>query len=206
MTSEGTKQADYWKSDGGDGYISRNRSDSLHASNLALFAKALERLSPSPFTCLELGANIGMNFRALSALLPNFDYTGVEVNKRAVTELAKNPCKAVHSSIEDYQVTQKFDLVLTKGVLIHLNPESLPSTYAKLYEASSKWILIAEYYAPEPSAVTYRGREDLLFKRDFAGEMLDMFPALKMHDYGFAYHRGGFPQDDINWFVLRKED
>lgn len=205
MTSESTSQAKYWKSVSGDAYIERNRSDVLHSSNLALFSRMLEGLNPTPRTGLELGANIGMNFRALSSLIPAFDYTGVEVNENAVSELANNPCVAVHSSIEDYQVTQKFDLVFTKGVLIHLPPSSLPSTYEKLHKASAKWILIAEYYAPEPTEVTYRGRNDLLFKRDFAGEMLDMFPDLQLHDYGFAYHRGEFPQDDVNWFVLRKE-
>jgi len=44
-----------------------------------------------------------------------------------------------------------------------------------------------------------------LFKRDFAGEMLDRFKDLELLDYGFVYHRdNNFPQDDLNWFLLRK--
>lgn len=56
-----------------------------------------------------------------------------------------------------------------------------------------------------PVVVSYRGHEDRLFKRDFAGEMLDRYPDLELVDYGFVYHRDpNFPQDDPNWFLLRK--
>jgi spore coat polysaccharide biosynthesis protein SpsF len=43
-----------------------------------------------------------------------------------------------------------------------------------------------------------------LFKRDFAGEMLDKYADLKLCDYGFVYHREKFSQDDISWFLLEK--
>ena len=35
----------------------------------------------------------------------------------------------------------------------------------------------------------YRGHTARLFKRDFAGEMLDRFSDLRLVDYGFRYHR-----------------
>jgi pseudaminic acid biosynthesis-associated methylase len=91
-------------------------------------------------------------------------------------------------------------------VLIHINPEMLALTYRKLHEASSRWILVCEYYNPSPMAIPYRGHADRLFKRDFAGEMLDMFPDLRLADYGFAYRRDpAFPQDDITWFLMEKK-
>ena len=53
--------------------------------------------------------------------------------------------------------------------------------------------------------MSYRGHTEKLFKRDFAGEMLDRFNDLKLADYGFVYRRDMlFPQDDINWFLLEK--
>ena len=40
-----------------------------------------------------------------------------------------------------------------------------------------------------------------LFKRDFAGEMLDRFSDLRLVDYGFRYHRDpAHPADDLTWF------
>lgn len=53
--------------------------------------------------------------------------------------------------------------------------------------------------------VTYRGYDGQLCKRDFAGEMLDKYPDLRLLDYGFIYHRDSvFPMDDFNWFLLEK--
>jgi spore coat polysaccharide biosynthesis protein SpsF len=53
--------------------------------------------------------------------------------------------------------------------------------------------------------VPYRGNSGKLFKRDFAGEMLDRYSDLQLLDYGFGYHRDPqFPVDDITWFLLEK--
>jgi spore coat polysaccharide biosynthesis protein SpsF len=44
-----------------------------------------------------------------------------------------------------------------------------------------------------------------LWKRDFAGEMLDRFPDLKVVDYGFVWRRDPIaPMDDITWVLLEK--
>ena len=91
------------------------------------------------------------------------------------------------------------------GVLIHINPDELQTVYEKLYESSNKYILISEYYNPTPVEVSYRGNLNRLFKRDFAGEMMDKYPDLKLVDYGFRYHRDNmFPMDDSTWFILEK--
>jgi len=77
--------------------------------------------------------------------------------------------------------------------------------YQKLYSSTNKYILICEYYNPKPDVVKYRGHTDRLFRRDFAGEMLDKFNDLSLLDYGFVYHRDpAFPQDDFSWFLLDK--
>ena len=61
----------------------------------------------------------------------------------------------------------------------------------------------AGYYNAQPVAIPYRGHRDRLFKRDWAGELLDRFPRLQLLDYGFIYHRAlQFPGDDITWFLL----
>ncbi|MGE5403941.1 MAG: pseudaminic acid biosynthesis-associated methylase, partial [Candidatus Saccharibacteria bacterium] len=66
-------------------------------------------------------------------------------------------------------------------------------------------IIVAEYYNPTPVEIQYRGHANKLFKRDFAGEMMDKYTDLKLVKYGFAYHRDpNFPQDDITWMLLEK--
>ena len=53
--------------------------------------------------------------------------------------------------------------------------------------------------------IKYRGNDEKLYKRDFAGEILDSFSNIELRDYGFAYHKdANFPQDDITWFLLKK--
>ena len=79
--------------------------------------------------------------------------------------------------------------MLIKTVLIHINPDALPEVYERLYKSSKQYICVAEYYNPTPVVVEYRGHTERLFKRDFAGELMDQFPDLKLVDYGFVYHR-----------------
>ena len=97
------------------------------------------------------------------------------------------------------------DLVLIKGVLIHINPDMLSQVYQTLYRLSKRYIWIVEYYNPTPVSVPYRGHRDRLFKRDFAGEMMDKYQDLRLVNYGFVYHRDpNFPLDDPTWFLLEK--
>lgn len=201
-----TEQESFWAGEFGTGYIERNQSDRLLAANLDLFAKALRRTSGIA-NCLEFGANVGMNLKALRLLLPEIDASAVEINAEAAQQLGDViPAENVHhQSILDFAATKTFDLTLIKGVLIHMNPDVLPQVYDTLVSATARYLLVAEYYDPAPVSLPYRGHEGRLFKRDFAGEIMDRYPSMGLRDYGFAYHRDPlFPQDDITWFLLEK--
>jgi pseudaminic acid biosynthesis-associated methylase len=96
------------------------------------------------------------------------------------------------------------DLCFTKGVLIHINPDELDRVYANLVAKSKRYVLICEYYNPTPVSINYRGESDKLFKRDFAGELMDRHH-LRLVDYGFVYRRDNlFPLDDPTWFLMEK--
>ncbi|GBR75484.1 putative methylase [Candidatus Termititenax persephonae] len=140
-------------------------------------------------------------------MLPDCEISAVEINKKATQILHSKGFKVYNQSILDFNVDYKRDFVFIKTVLIHINPEELQNVYQKLYDASSQYIMIAEYYNPTPVEVLYRGHSSKLFKRDFAGEMLDKFSNLKLVDYGFTYHRDNYYcNDDLNWFLLEKLD
>jgi spore coat polysaccharide biosynthesis protein SpsF len=204
--SAATPQEEFWAGSFGSDYIGRNRSDQLLASNLQFFAVALKQAGRIS-SCVELGANIGMNLKALKLLYPGLSAQGVEINTEAAKELeAQIGLENVFTgSIFDWSPGEPADLAFVKGVLIHLNPDMLPTAYDRLYHASARHIIVAEYYNPAPVAIPYRGHQDRLFKRDFAGEMLERFSDLRLVDYGFAYrHDPAFPQDDITWFLMEK--
>lgn len=201
-----TDQEAFWAGEFGTAYIERNQGEALLASNLDFFAKAL-RASRRVDTCIEFGANIGMNLKALKLLHPKQTHHGIEINADAARQLGDviGANHVFHSSILDFVPTQTWDLVLIKGVLIHMNPDALPRVYDALHRASGRYVLLAEYYNPSPVAIAYRGHSDRLFKRDFAGELMDRHRDLELVDYGFAYRRDpNFPQDDITWFLMEK--
>jgi spore coat polysaccharide biosynthesis protein SpsF len=201
-----TPQEAFWAGDFGTEYIGRNDSRELLASNLNFFVRALQQAGKIS-SCLELGANIGMNLKALRLLFPGIKLKGAEINDDAAKVLADliSPENVYKGSIFDYPIAEEVDLSLIKGVLIHINPKKLGIVYEKLYQATNRFILVCEYYNPSPVAIPYRGHTDRLFKRDFAGEMLDKYSDLSLVDYGFAYRRDpAFPQDDITWFLMEK--
>ena len=201
-----TEQEAFWAGDFGTEYIQRNQGDALLASNLDFFAKAL-RQARGIESCIEFGANIGMNLKALMLLRPNIESCAIEINTDAAKQLGTLlPKVKVHNrSILDFAPTRQWDLALIKGVLIHINPEVLPQVYDNLFAACGRYLLVAEYYNPAPVAIPYRGHNDRLFKRDFAGEIMDRHPQLRLVDYGFAYRRDPIsPQDDITWFLMER--
>lgn len=202
-----TEQEAFWEGEFGRSYINRNNSRELHASNLRFFSQALRSVAHIS-SMIEFGANVGMNLRAVMELVPNIDLHAIEINVQAAKDLAGliGDERVQCGSILDAKIDKAHDVSLIKGVLIHINPNDLGAVYEKLYQASGRYILIAEYYSPQPVSILYRGHENKLFKRDFAGEMLDAFDDLRLVDYGFVYHRDPlFPQDDITWFLLEKK-
>ena len=202
-----TPQEAFWAGEFGTAYMARNADAQLVASNLHFFSRALNAAG-SIASCLELGANIGMNLRALRLLYPQLNVKAVEIHADAARVLGETigQDNVWHGSILDYPAAETFDLVLVKGVLIHMQPDVLPAVYDTIYRSSRRLMLIAEYYNPTPVSVPYRGHEDRLFKRDFAGEMLDRYSDLRLIDYGFGYRRDpAFPLDDVTWFLLGKD-
>ena len=201
-----TSQESFWSGQFGDSYIQRNQSKELLAANLHFFSHVLDK-TKNISNVLELGCNVGMNLRALTLLLPNSLLTGVEINENAA-KLAKEISDDVsihQGSLLDFASDEQFDLVFTKGVLIHLAPEVLSDVYRTMANAASRYVLIAEYFNPAPVSIDYRGHQEKLFKRDFAAEFLDANPEFEMIDYKFHYKKtANFSQDDITWFLMER--
>lgn len=200
-----TEQEAFWAGSFGDEYSDRNIGNGWIASNTALFAKVLNR-TRKVRSIVEFGANIGLNLRAIDQLIDGSDLAAVEINHAAAEELRRwGRVEVIESSILDFEPARTWDMSLIKGVLIHINPDELPHIYDKLYASASHYVCVVEYYNPSPVALPYRGHENRLFKRDFAGEILERFPDLSLIDYGFCYRRDpNFPQDDVTWFLMEK--
>ena len=199
-----TEQENFWTQEFGADYIDRNSSDQLLYSKIAMWSQIL-RSANSITSIRELGCNVGLNLLALKKLFPEISLKGVEIYKEAAAKASELKIADItHGTILEPITKTKVDLTFTMGVLIHINPDYLKNVYENLVNGSNRYILVAEYYNPTPVKMSYRGEEDRLFKRDFAGELIDQY-SLKLVDYGFVYKRDNWtPQDDITWFLLEK--
>ena len=199
------EQEKFWLGQFGNRYINRNKSKRLKKNTDYFFEKIFKKKKIKISSIIELGANIGNNLESLKKIYKNSDLTAVEINNKACDILKKKNLKinVINSDIANLKLNIKFDLVLIKGVLIHINPLQLNKIYKKIYSLSKKYILIAEYYNPKPVKLIYRNKKNKLFKRDFAGEMIKKYK-LRLLDYGFSYRLDKFPQDDLSWFLLKK--
>lgn len=195
MTSE------LWRGEFGDSYTKRNIAD--NESNIEFFRRIFDDGPHMISSIMEFGCGKGANLCALELIFPEAKKYGVEINELAASE-ASNYGKITNGSFFDYKVEETFDLVLTKGFLIHIAPEWLHYAYKTIYESSNEYILICEYYSKQPQEIEYRGQKGALWKRDFCGDIMDKYPDLELIDYGFVYDRDPYPQDSINWWLLEK--
>ena len=199
-----TDQENFWAGKFGLNYIERNNSELLIHSKISMWTQML-RSTNNLRMIKELGCNIGLNLIALKRIKPKLELSGYEINEMAAKKAKElGIAKIIQGSILNQINGKKADLTFTTGVLIHINPKYLTNVYDNLVNGSRRYVLIAEYYNPAPVSVIYRGHKNRLFKRDFAGDLIENY-GLNLVDYGFFYKRDNLiPQDDITWFLLEK--
>jgi spore coat polysaccharide biosynthesis protein SpsF len=203
------RQVDFWRGDFGNTYTSRNNlKPELARARVAMWSSILgHTLKAPPASILEVGANIGVNLRALRmlsgarmmALEPNDKAREILVEDEVV---AAGDVKAGIASAIGWP-DKAADLVFTSGVLIHIHPDNLHASMREIHRCSARWIVSVEYFADRPTEVAYRGHNEVLFKRDFGGEWLDLFPELRPVAYGFEWKRvTGL--DNLTWWLFEK--
>lgn len=198
--------SEFWKGKFGDDYARRNTGEAMLAANTAFFANALRRADGIK-SVIEFGANIGMNLSALRKLLPLAVLEGVEINESACREMELNGDvdECINASFLEGNGSDTWDLVLCKGVLIHIAPEDLSRAYEVIYNSTHRYVLMAEYFAATPTMVPYRGETERMWRRDFAGEFLDAYADVKLVDYGFWWSRDPmWRQDSLNWWLMER--
>ncbi len=154
--TDGNAPIDAWKGEFGDDYAARNRATEETVDNAArAFAEILSHVQDRlPASILEVGANIGINLRALSGLTDAVLYA-VEPNAHARGQLVADKVMpperlfdavATKLPLDDGAV----DLVFTSGVLIHVPPADLEAAYGEIHRVAARYILCIEYFSPTP--------------------------------------------------------
>lgn len=193
----------------GDVYTERNAADEAPVERrVERWRRLLHPLSAEPpESCLEVGANVGINLRALRALRA-IEMHALEPNAKARAVLLRDRVvpagRVLGGTAERIDLADaSIDLVFTSGVLIHIAPQRLEAACREMFRVARRYLLTIEYFASEPETKRYRGREGLLLKRDFGAFWLDLFPALALVDYGFFWKRAT-GLDDLTWWLFAK--
>lgn len=209
MTSGSNKQESLWRGEFGDHYTDRNAVSDRHLSSLtkqwAQILRSTDGAPPQSFA--EVGANIGLNLRALRRLT-QANFTAIEPNAKARQRLIDDqvvPASNVHDGLCSALplADGSVDLSFTSGVLIHIHPDQLLASVREIYRVSRRYIVCIEYFADKPSELLYREHTEALFKRDFGGYFMDQFPDLRLLDYGFSWKRQT-GLDNLTWWIFEK--
>lgn len=143
-----------------------------------LFLDDLERSAK----ILEIGSNVGNQLICLQKLGFTNLY-GIELQSYAIKlfKLRTKNIQIMQGSAFDVPFKDnKFDLVFTSGLLIHISPKDIELVLNEVYRCTNHYILGYEYYADQFTEVTYRGNKKLLWKNDFAKLYLSKFKDLEL--------------------------
>lgn len=198
-----TQQDAFWAGERGDTYTRKNNGPHV-GSQIHFFSDVLRRV-PDVGSAYEVGANAGLNLDAIKALNPNIEVAGCDINERAVGISKTKGYDIDLRSIFEVEAGRQFDLVFTRGVLVHINPERLNDAYDRMGRLSGKYILIDEFFSPVAVPIDgYMGQDGVLFKRDFGREIMNRL-GLRLLAYGFRSKIDPvFPGYDTNWYLFQK--
>jgi len=209
MSTSSNPQIEFWRGDFGDAYADRNVASAEQLqSRRALWAEILSHtIGAPPRSILEVGANLGINLRALRALT-SARFLAVEPNDKARAILVDDGVIDAASVRGGMATAIDFpdgaaELAFTSGVLIHIHPDQHEASIREIHRCSSRWLVAIEYFSDKLENIPYRGHQDRLFKRDFGGLWLDVFPNLRVAAYGFAWKRIT-RLDNLTWWLFEK--
>ena len=197
-----TKQQELWAGEFGDEYHDRNKQ----ADHRMLWAETIGNRMAGIRSVFEPGAGQGDNLVAIRDRSDSLGYgcrvTGQDVNARACRIMEERGIVAIHGAFPHTPIDNRYDLVLTRGFLIHLPNYDLKPALDKIYALSNRYICMAEYYSPRRRMVKYHGETSALWTGDYAGMLMNLYPDVKLLKYGFKYHKdAGY---DLTYFLMEK--
>lgn len=197
-----TPQQALWNGDFGDAYHERNYS----VDRYDFWREVLYYNIRDIQSIFEPGAGKGDNLIALRRWAFKNDVfprvTGMDINKSACLEMERRGIVAIPGAFPNVIIGNEYDLVITRGFLIHLPKAELDKALAKIYNLSKRYICLVEYYSPARRRVSYHGHRNAMWTADYAGMMMKDHPDLQLLKYGFKYHKEG--GDDVSWFLMEK--
>lgn len=205
-----THQLELWRGPFGDDYQLRNLLNDDEVNARVPFWTGVLQLcymncnGVMPSSIFEVGAGQGPNMVALEKVSLQIQKPiklfATEANDKAKDALQQN-VKSIEI-LNDIPTTPSIDLSFTYGVLIHTHPAHIRGLTDKIYKSSKRWIMCAEYFAPDTRPITYRGEKEALWLDDYGAKWMDNYP-LRLLGYGFCWKRTT-KLDNITFWVFEK--
>lgn len=188
-------QQNMWESNFGDEYTDRNMYYDPHYLDqeyINRFGTSRADIENEFFSnldiknVLEIGCNCGDKLVRFVKIHPNVVAYGVDINDHAIdahkkTSVGLNIYVVKGSAFDVPFKDHIFDLVMTNGLLIHINPYNLSCAISEIYRCSSRYIFGYEYYnADGVCEVTYRNNANMMWKQDFSKLFTKYYPALSV--------------------------
>lgn len=146
-----------------DKYTDENESPLKHSPSEFIYNMSLGLGAKK---ICELGCNVGNN---LTNFPSTFDVTGVDLNKTAI-EKSKNRFPSFNFEVARIQDTlfhdSEFDVVFTRGVLIHVPEKDLDNALKEIFRISNKWVFHLEYFGKDGQMIPWKRGTDLLWYRN----------------------------------------
>lgn len=167
-----------WKSEFGEAYTERKAQSVQELNNIYndRFGKTQTELNREfldqidrDIRILEVGSSIGTILQSLKELGFQNLY-GIDIQPKAVERAhAESPeLNIIEGDALDIPFKDDyFDLVLTSCVLIHIPPEEIDQAIQEITRCATDYVYGYEYYADEYTEITYRQKENILWKANF---------------------------------------
>jgi hypothetical protein len=209
-----TPQEKAWFGKHGFRYIIHHLDEDWERTRVPVW-ETLLGLIPQTSSVCEFGANIGANLKAIRHLRPDITLMGIELNPVAVELLRGENLPAKQGSIANADLGEQFDLVFSRGVLIHIKPADLDRVLQNMAVHSRRYVLIYENfseqmhsldrYAKAVTKTTGLESEGYQFWGDFSREFQSKFPAWTVIGSGVDLKVGQAPADgDLFWTIFER--
>jgi len=128
---------------------------------------------------LEVGCFAGRNLKHITEAFPGVKVTGIDINEKAI-QFAKTKLTGVslhHMTIYDIdQLPDKFDIIMTSGVLIHIPPDELEGVIKNFVDMDPKVFVHLEQVGhseickgPKELKPNYKVSDQIQWDQDIAG-------------------------------------
>lgn len=185
-----------WDGDFGNEYTKRNRV--AWQKRLPFFETILSATAAR--SIFEVGCNAGFNLLALRHIDETLRLSGCDVNGTALREARAQDLNVSLQALGELRDEERYDLVFSAGVLIHIPPDDLPVAMQAIVNASRCYVLAVEYEDSAEKEIVYRGHAGALWKRPF-GKLYEAM-GLKVIQTGALSKDDGF--DDCTYWLCEK--